>query len=101
MARREMLQRILIDILGSPNVYFQPPASVRMSFPAIVYERDIASTIFANNKPYRYEKLYKVTVVDKNPDSDIPDKVAKLPTCVHEGFFTRDELNHDVFKLFF
>ena len=101
MDKRVQLQAILEVILGTSNVYFQPPASLVMAYPCIVYQRDNAITDFANNIPYRYKKRYQVTVIDKNPDSDIPDRVAGLPMCTFYRFFVADNLNHDVFVLYF
>lgn len=99
--RRTLLQSLLEDILGSRNVYYQPPPSIRMQYPAIVYKRDSDDTKFANNETYRRTKRYQVTVIDLNPDSDIPDRVAELPLCSFNRFYTADNLNHDVFNLFF
>lgn len=100
MAQRLELQQALIDLLGSTNVYFQPPTNIVMKYPCIVYHRGTGQTRFADDKPYKYAKSYVITVIDRDPDSPIPDKVAKLPTCVHDRFFTADDLNHDVFRLF-
>jgi hypothetical protein len=97
---RLQLQQLLEDILGSRNVYFQPPPNVVMQFPAIVYRRDNARTEYADNNPYQNTKRYQVTVIDRNPDSDIPDKVARLPMCSYNRFFVVDNLNHDVFNLY-
>lgn len=72
-----------------------------MEYPAIVYHRDDRSTDWAGNVPYRHMKGYTITVIDRNPDSDIPDKIADLPMCVFERFYTADNLNHDVYKIFF
>ena len=63
MASRLDLQTILESLLGSQNVYFQPPSDLQMTYPCIVYKRDNASTEFAGNKPYRYEKRYQVTFI--------------------------------------
>lgn len=101
MALRPELQTLLVDILGSDNVYFQPPPTIKMTYPCIVYRRDYAETVFAENLPYKITKRYQVTVIDPNPDSDIPMKIAKLPMCVFDRFFTSDNLNHDVYNLFF
>ena len=101
MAPRLQLQSLLEDILGSRNVYFQPPANVQMQYPCIIYERDSADTKFADDIPYRYTKRYQVTVVDRDPDSQIPDRIAALPLCSYSRFFTADDLNHDVYNLFF
>ena len=34
------LQDLLETVLGSQYVYFQPPATLRMRYPCIVYARD-------------------------------------------------------------
>jgi hypothetical protein len=99
--RRHELQDLLIETLGTKNVYFQPPPTVQMQYPCIVYERDFNYTAFADDQPYRHKKRYLVTVIDRDPDSVIPDKIAKLPMCVFDRFFTADNLNHDVYRIFF
>lgn len=101
MAPRVLLQTLLEGVLGSSNVYFQPPASVQMQYPCIVYMRDDARTEFAGNAPYSCTKRYQVTVIDRNPDSDIPDKVAALPMCILNRVYRADNLHHDVFNLYF
>jgi hypothetical protein len=95
------LQSLLEELLGSTNVYFQPPPNLQMQYPCIVYKRDDARTTFADNAPYRYTKRYQVTVMDQDPDSPIPDKIAALPMCTFDRHFVADDLNHDVFNLFF
>lgn len=101
MGQRLELQALLESILGSGNVYFQPPASVMMQYPAIVYERDTARTQFADDKPYRYTQRYKVTVITKDPDQEIHLEVAKLPMTTFERHFTVANLHHDVLNMFF
>lgn len=85
----------------TPKVYFQPPANVAMVYPCIVYQRDQAETEFADNLPYRRTKRYQVTIIDQDPDSVIPDKVAELPMCLFERHFTAGNLHHDVYTLYF
>jgi hypothetical protein len=101
MAPRTDLHILLKSILGSEAVYFQPPSSDKIVYPCIVYQRDKADTKFADNNPYHYEKEYQLTVIDRDPDSIIPDEIAKLPKCVFSTHFTVDNLNHDVFTIFF
>lgn len=95
------LQGLLETLLGSRNVYFQPPPGHQILYPCIVYKRDDMDISHADNAPYRAKKRYQITVIDKNPDSDIPDKVAALPTAAFDRNFVNDNLNHDVFNLFF
>lgn len=101
MAPRLELQTLLVGALGSTNVYFQPPSNLQMQYPCIVYAQDNAKTEFAGNKPYSYAKRYQVSVIDRNPDSAIPDKIAQLPSSNLNRVFTADNLHHHVFNLYF
>lgn len=101
MAPRLELQTLLTEILGSGNVYFQPPPTIEMNYPCIVYNRDREQVDHADNKPYSRKIQYQVVVIDRNPDSDIPAKISALPMCSYDRFYTADNLNHDAYKLFF
>lgn len=101
MAQRLELQTLLIGILGSDNVYFQPPPTVQMNYPCIVYHRDYELKNHADDKPYKKRMRYSVTVIDRDPDSPIPNKISDLPMCTFDRFYTAHNLNHDVYKLFF
>lgn len=99
MPNRIELQRLLEGILGSRNVYFQPPTNIKMKYPAIVYQRDAIEAMFADNLPYKLDERYSIMVIDPDPDSKIPGKIAQLPSCHHARRFTADNLNHDVFTI--
>lgn len=99
MVRRHDLNDIFLTICE--NVYFQPPSNVQMNYPAIVYERDRADSRFADDKPYTVTRQYSVKLIAKNPDDAIFEALAALPMCAHERFFVVDNLNHDVFNIYF
>lgn len=101
MGSRLNLQTTLEGILGSRNVYFQPPSSVRMQYPAIVYSRKDIDMRFANDKPYRKLPCYEVILVDKNPDSKFIDGILNLQYCSFDRHYEADNLNHDVFTLYY
>ena len=101
MASRFELQSKFEDVLGSRNVYFQPPSSVRMQYPAIVYSRKDIEGRFANDKIYRKLPCYEVILIDKNPDSEFIDKILDLPYCSFDRHYEADNLNHDVFTIFY
>jgi len=82
-------------------VYFQPPPNISLSYPCIIYERDGSHNLYAENGLYLHTKRYMVTVIDRNPDSSLPDKVEELPMCSFTRFFAVENLNHHVFNLFF
>lgn len=97
--RRDKLKTILQGILGTKNTYFQPPESVQMKYPAIVYSLSGMPSLHANDGVYLIGREYSVTVIDKNPDSRLPEKVAALPTCKFDRHYKADNLNHWVFTL--
>lgn len=101
MASRLNLQTELETILGSRNVYYQPPESVKMKYPAIVYSRKNIDNVFADDSVYTQNHAYELTVIDQNPDSEIVMKVSKLPACTFDRNYTADNLNHDVFRLYY
>ena len=101
MDRRLKLHQILTDVLGSKNVYFQPPASVHLKYPCIIYQYETGDTQFADDLPYIFVRKYQIQVIDPNPDTEIPDKIAQLPRCLNDRNYTADNLNHYTFNLYY
>lgn len=101
MGQRVDLHELLKTTLGSSNVYFQPPSTITMKYPCIVYGRSAIDEKFANDELYLSKKCYIVTVMDTNPDSLIPDKVGRLTLCSFDRHYTVNGLNHDVYTLYY
>lgn len=99
MGLRLDLHTILVAI--TPHVYFQSPPIKEMQYPCIVYERDDEDKKFAGNRPYNHTWRYQVTVIDPDPDSAIVTSVTGLPLCTFDRHFAANELNHDVFTLYY
>lgn len=97
----EELQFLLEDLLGSKNVYFQPPSDKKLSYPCIVYRLDYIQTKYASNLPYRNAKRYSLTYIDKTPDQFTIDKISLLPTVRFGRTYVADNLNHTTFQLHF
>lgn len=98
---RTELQLVLEDILGLRNVYFQPPESTRLVYPCIMYSLSSDDDRFADDTRYKNLRRYSLTVVDKNPDSQIPERIKTLPYCSFDRFYTADNLNHFAFSLYY
>lgn len=94
------LQQLLLT-MGATEVYFQQPNNKQMQYPCILYNIDDVSTQYADNKPHRSDTRYMVTIVDRDPDSEIPQRIALLPLCSFSRFYTADNLNHFVYNLYF
>lgn len=101
MATRLDLQTSFENLLGSRNVYFQSPESTRMSYPAIRYSRKNIENVYANSSVYNQHNCYEVVVIYRDPDSDLPHKIASMPMCRFDRHYTAENLNHDVFTLYF
>nr|WP_302637466.1 hypothetical protein [uncultured Clostridium sp.] len=99
MGSRLELQNLLESILGSRNVYYQPPESIKIKYPAIIYSRNNIDNNFADDIVYMQNHTYQIIVIDANPDSEIVNKISKLPMCRYNRHYTSDNLNHDVFIL--
>lgn len=101
MASRLELQSLLEEIMGNRNVYFQPPESIKMKYPATVYVLDDIDSAHADNGVYSINKQYSITLIDKDPDSELVDKLAYLPTCRFDRFYVSENLNHWVFSVYY
>lgn len=101
MGTRLQLHSLLSSIPGVAKVYYQPPSSVSLSYPCIIYEISQQDVKHADDMNYRLKKRYTITVIDKNPDSLIPDKVRDLPLCSYDRHYTIDYLHHDVFNIYY
>lgn len=101
MDRRQDLQNLLVNILGSNKVYFQPPPTIHLDYPCIIYERNTADSQFADNNSYLFKFRYKITYIDRSPENNIVKKLARIPMCTYDRFYTSDGLNHDVLNLYY
>ena len=101
MNKRLELHELLCSLLGSRHVYFQPPSNIKMTYPAIVYELDGMNETYADNAKYLYKKLYTITVIDKNPDSLIPDKIVGMRLSKFDRQYVSDNLYHTVFTVYY
>lgn len=99
MAPRLQLHELLKTFAA--NVYFQPPSNVQMAYPCVIYERDQAINFYADNGPYQHTKRYQVTIIDRDPDSVIPDQIAALSLCEFTRHFVVENLHHDVYNLYY
>lgn len=102
MGTRVQLGELFREILGSSNVYFQPPPTVKLRYPCIVYERTIDDIKYADNGVYANKRRYTATIIDSNPDTMIPEKLqSTLSMASPKTFFTIDNLNHYVYSIFY
>lgn len=104
---RQALHDLLCEVLPGPfpeeegdHCYFQPPADIQMYYPCIVYNHTNDLDDFADNLHYRHSKRYTITIIDEDPDTNIPEKlVQSFLYCTSDRNFDADGLHHSVFTL--
>lgn len=102
------LHDILCKVLNAPfpdgkdHCYFEPPANKQIHYPCIVYKYENDEDDFADNVRYRSFRRYTITIIDEDPDSEIPIKLKNtFPYCISDRNFAVDGLRHFVYTLFY
>lgn len=101
MASRLDLQTKLEELLGNRNVYYQPPETVSMSYPAIRYSKSKPDTKHANDSVYMKTNCYEVIVISRKSDEPVIGKIEELPMCEWDRHYVFDNLHHDVLTLYY
>lgn len=83
------------------NVYYQPPASVKMVYPCIRYNRTTGIEMPADNKSlYLDRAAYELVYISRTPDDSAVDSLRALNYCRFNGVSTSDNLYHYRFKIY-
>lgn len=102
MASRLQLQSELEELMGNENVYFNPPASYKMTYPCIRYKSSGKDLKRANNKIYSAVNRYEGVVIDYNPDSEIADTLLQhFQLCSVGNPYVADNLMHFPFTIYY
>lgn len=100
MRSRLELHNELLEILE--HCYFQPPESVKLVYPCIVYSLDNVDTRYADDIRYHNMKRYTLTLIEKNPDTPYLEQILeKFQYCRHDRRYVTDNLTHDTFSLYY
>ena len=100
-ASRLKLQSKLEELLGSRNVYYNPPESVKMEYDAIVYSKKNIDVRHADDMIYSSKDCYEVTVISRKPDNPVVEELMKLPYCSFDRPYKSNNLNHYVLTLYY
>lgn len=87
-------------LLLCPNVYFQPPSNIQMTYPCIVYNKSNVTHLYASDVKHFSKQEYRAMVIDRDPDSEIANQMeANFVYCEIDQYYTKDNLNHAVLTL--
>jgi len=97
---RVELQEALEDFLGSRNVYYQPPESIKLKYPCIIYEKSRIQQVYADNISYLKHKEYSLTLIYREADSTLPDDLlGSFELISFDRHYKADNMYHDVFTI--
>ena len=100
MADRLELHSVLQELLGSSNVYYQPPESIKMQYDAIRYSKKTVDSKYANDRKYSMIDCYEIIVISRLPDNPVIKKLLSLPYCSYDRHYVADNLHHDVLTIY-
>lgn len=100
MADRLELHSVLQELLGSSNVYYQPPESIKMQYDAIRYSKKTIDSKYANDRKYSLIDCYEIIVISRLPDNPVIKKLLSLPYCSYDRHYIADNLHHDVLTIY-
>jgi len=100
MTRLE-IQSMLENTLGSRNVYYQPPSSIQIKYPAIVYSLEGMTNNHASNGVYLTKKAYKVIYIDSNPDNEMVSVLNNIIRSTFNSYYVSDNLHHYAYTIYF
>ena len=101
-ASRLKLHEELCELLGSRHAYFQPPESIKLIYPCIVYARSNVSIRRADNRLYTGMDEYEITHIGPDPDCPFHDEILNhFEMCSFDRSFTADNMNHNVYHIYY
>ena len=101
MGTRQDLQNLFEEILGSKYVYYQPPESIKLQYPCIIYSLADIYTRNADDRHYSMQKVYNVSVISRDPDNTIAESILELPKTRFDRRYVADNLYHDILTLYY
>ena len=101
MGTREELHTLLCQTLGNNRVYFQPPPTLQISYPCVVYSLTGHFNRRADNTNYHRRREYEVIFITRDPDSELIETFADLPYCSMGRPYTSDNLHHYPYTIYY
>lgn len=102
MDRRQKLHNLLKTVTGINNVYYQPPESVKIKYPCVIYSKKSKYTKRADNSVWGIVDRYEVTIVTNKADTDYADKILEhVQRSSYVRRFIANNLYHDTLSIYY
>lgn len=90
----------LLELVG--HAYYSPPESIKMVYPAAVYDMTRFRVVPADDAPYRKFPAYIITIIDREDDVDwVSMMIDNFKYCSLERGFIADNLKHWSFIVYY
>lgn len=96
---REDFHQFLLTLC--PNVYFQPPESMKIKYPCIIYALDALKPQYADNMSYLLHIPYSMRYITREADDELVYTLATLPKCRHGKPYGKDNLYHHPYTIYY
>lgn len=85
-----------------PNVYYQPPESIKLTYPCIVYSEETPYVEPADNIKYKVNRRWQIMVITKDPENTLGWTIFNsLSHCTIGRIFNSNNLHHVSLSLYF
>ena len=101
MKRKNELSAILHTLPVHDEVHFQPPESIKLKYPCIIYKFDGYRDFRANDGRHITRERYLITHIYKDPTNNLRETIRSLFLYVDfDRMFINDNLYHDVYTVY-
>lgn len=101
MRRKSELSLLLHTLPVNDEIHFQPPESVKLEYPCVLYEFDNYRDFNANDRKHITREKYIVTHIYKDPTQNLRETIMSLFIYVYfDRVFVADNLYHDVYTVY-
>jgi len=91
---RAKLLSALSDCDEDAALYFQPPESVKLEYPCVIYRVATFTTSNADNIHYKKNVTFDVTYITRSSTSKVPSRMLEEPLMSFDRYYTAENLHH-------
>lgn len=102
MDDRLKLQLILESIDPKAKVYYQPPSSLSIVYPCMIYKDAPSHINRASDGLYRYVRCYELSYISKSPNMEISKEIlSRFNYSKMNSSYVSDGLIHSIFTIYY
>ncbi len=99
--KRLLFDEAIKEATGLTHVYYDPPESIFMEYPAIVYKKTNMPSEYADGLKYIKHLAFEVKLICEDADSKYVDILHDFKFSNFNRHYIADDLHHDVFTIIF